>query len=371
MSEVYKNKRIIVFVLSLLTIIFLGCLAHPPKKLKSPNSPKLAGIDWEEVQGNPVLTGGDCFSWRCAGVGDPTIDRGPDGSIYCWITTMGIRQDSPNHYVSDGPWIGRAKGTLSGSPKFSFSPEKPIIGVGKEGSWDRYIETPTIRFDKAKSRWTAWYMGYAGRGGTKGAEEFVAPALGQMNSLDAEGLEWQHPELPIYRPSAGAWDAMYIGGPTVIKGPDGLWRLYYSGAGLPNGTGIGLLTSTDGQTWNAYPNNPVIKCNPKDWDEEILEQAVAYYKDQYWIWYSAYKRPLTDKTSISIGVATSIDGINWTKYSDNPVINPGSEGSWNDLSVLAPDVRVEDDGTLLMFAYGRAKRDIGKNQGSVGIWKSR
>jgi hypothetical protein len=132
-----------------------------------------------------------------------------------------------------------------------------------------------------------------------------------------------------------------------------------------------LLTSRDGEHWIPYAGNPVLEPQPGAWDEQILEQATAYLSGRYWLWYSGYRNPLAPTISIAIGVATSQDGIHWTKHPANPVIKPGPSGAWNDLSVLAPDVIEETDGSLLMAAYGSSHKDIGRQAGFIGFWRSR
>jgi predicted GH43/DUF377 family glycosyl hydrolase len=54
---------------------------------------------------------------------------------------------------------------------------------------------------------------------------------------------------------------------------------------------------------------------------------------------------------LQIGVATSPDGINWTRYPDS-VIAPGPVGRWDDNCVYGPDV-VFHHGEYLMFYVGQ------------------
>lgn len=89
------------------------------------------------------------------------------------------------------------------------------------------------------------------------------------------------------------------------------------------------------------------------------------------MWYSGFRSALTKDTAIAIGLATSDDGVHWTRQADNPILRPGAKGRWNDMRVLAPDVLVQPDGSLLMAAYGMSREDIGKSAGSIGLWRSR
>ena len=329
-----------------------------------PVSTTTFGVQWREVPGNPLLPPGPCFSWRCAGVGDPALLVDDHGTLWVWFTTMGIHEDK-KAYVATGPTIGRAVGTVPLAGVLRVAPDAPVIATGPEGAWDRYVETPTVR--RSGRALTMWYLGYSKPG-------FVGAAIGQMTATDETGTAWIHPDTPIYRPAPGAWDSTLVTGPTVVLGPDQVWRLYYSGIGTSDGrirNGIGLLTSRDGEHWVADPNNPVFEAQPGAWDDEILEQAVLYAHGQYHLWYSGWRGELKPDTAISIGLATSSDGTHWTRHAQNPVITPGAAGSWNDLGVLAPDVVVAADGSLLMAAYGRSRKDIGKAAGLIGFWSSR
>ena len=53
--------------------------------------------------------------------------------------------------------------------------------------------------------------------------------------------------------------------------------------------------------------------------------------------------------TLRIGYASSPDGINWTKYSGNPVLNIGSAGAWDSLNVYGPSVI--KDGTVFKIWY--------------------
>ncbi len=356
-----------------IVLFFLVRAAKPHLPGSSPVAAEIGptntwGVVWHEVKGNPKLTGVRALSWRAAGCTDPALTRTPDGKLNVWFTTVGIRRDNDGKFAADGPWIGRATGLDKPSPVFKFAPDKPVIGIRPAGSWDRYVETLSVLHDPKADRYEAWYLGYRGRGGATG---FIAPAIGQMHSLDEAGEKWEHPAAPIYRPEPGGWDGLLVTGPTVVQGPDKLWRLYYSGLGT-NG-GIGLLTSTNGITWSPHGKSPVLEVEPGRWDSQILEQTVIYARGKYWLWYSGLDRPLSPETVIAIGVATSEDGMHWQRFPGNPVLRPGQKGSWNDSRVLAPDVIVEPDGSLLMCAYGQSKQDISKNQsaGSIGFWRSK
>lgn len=81
----------------------------------------------------------------------------------------------------------------------------------------------------------------------------------------------------------------------------------------------------------------------------ILKNGTAYA-----MWYTG---SLPDMGQI--GLATSADGVSWTKYAGNPVLSVGSSGAWDSVSVSAPSVLL--DGETYKMWY------VGQNGHSYGI----
>jgi hypothetical protein len=239
------------------------------------------------------------------------LARGPDGSLSIWFTTIGIAPTSDGGFIANGPVIGRAVAKDAPAPAFAIAPDNAVVAVGPAATWDRYFETATMHYDAAASRWRAWYLGYSAKKGEfvvpDGGVPFKDPAIGQAVSTDATGTAWARGPQPIYRAAPGAWDGTLVLGPSVTQGPDGVWRLYYTGVGQSNG--IGLLTSSDGVTWTPYSENPVFVRDLSSWDQGILEACVVFAQGHYWMWYSAYKGTLDeDTTRISIGLRPRVTG---------------------------------------------------------------
>jgi beta-1,2-mannobiose phosphorylase / 1,2-beta-oligomannan phosphorylase len=97
--------------------------------------------------------------------------------------------------------------------------------------------------------------------------------------------------------------------------------------------------------WTPIPENPVFSGTGRDtWDRKIRERGYILVGDDgtYHLWYTGYDsdRPST----MSLGHATSRDGIRWTRDPANPIFT----GPWiEDICV------VKQDGTYFMFAEGR------------------
>jgi hypothetical protein len=116
---------------------------------------------------------------------------------------------------------------------------------------------------------------------------------------------------------------------------------------IPSNTGNNSDTAsfpaelTDFTAWN---NNPVFKGTGTDtWDQKIRERGYILREDgMYYLWYTGYKGD--ESVEKHLGLATSPDGIVWTRYKDNPIYSSG----WvEDMSVI------NHDGTYYMFAEGR------------------
>jgi hypothetical protein len=73
------------------------------------------------------------------------------------------------------------------------------------------------------------------------------------------------------------------------------------------------------------------------------------------MWYNSYDSD--DTSNICIGYATSPDGVTWTKYSGNPVLRPGQPDSWEGQLVISPFVIVEND-TLKMWYRGNDNKNV-------------
>lgn len=95
-----------------------------------------------------------------------------------------------------------------------------------------------------------------------------------------------------------------------------------------------------------HEKNPLFSGTGKDtWDEKIRERGyILKEQDGYHLWYTGYREKDNEKM-MSLGYATSPDGIKWTRYGKNPIFS----SSWvEDMMV------VRHDSLYYMFAEGRS-----------------
>jgi predicted GH43/DUF377 family glycosyl hydrolase len=120
---------------------------------------------------------------------------------------------------------------------------------------------------------------------------------------------------PILTPTAGSWDAQFVLSPRVIH--DSIYRMWYTG-GSTGITGIGYATSNDGFSWTKH-SGPVLSPGASgSWDSgEVQLGSVIWNGSLYVMWYRGGN---TISDNGAVGLATSPDGITWTKYVGNPVL---------------------------------------------------
>ena len=77
-----------------------------------------------------------------------------------------------------------------------------------------------------------------------------------------------------------------------------------------------------------YKNNPILKPNPQNqWEELCVLNPAAVYNEEDQTFYMVYRAAGNDKTHIiHLGLATSKDGINFTRVSDKPLLSGDPNG---------------------------------------------
>lgn len=87
---------------------------------------------------------------------------------------------------------------------------------------------------------------------------------------------------------------------------------------------------------------------------------VIRFHDSYQMYYSI--PPYSDTTipikGWGIGIASSPDGIHWTRFSDKPFLSNGEPGEWNSSESGHPHIFQDTDGRTYLFYQGN--NDNGK-----------
>ncbi len=124
----------------------------------------------------------------------------------------------------------------------------------------------------------------------------------------------------LARGKPGEFDALAISSCEVVK-KDSVYFMYYTATGQSDSSYIGLATSADGVLWTKYEGNPVLRPGPPgSWDAQmVLYPRVLIEDGVFKMWY--HMSP--DGWYTNVGAASSTDGYTWTKYEDNPVVLHG------------------------------------------------
>ncbi len=205
----------------------------------------------------------------------------------------------------------------------------PVMSGGASGTWNRHLGMPNVLYNTHSSRYEMWYSATSG-------SPLRPYRIGFATSPDGISSWTLHPN-PVLEPDAGTWDQLTVEGPMVIR-ENGQYKTWYTGWGDGMGIGIGYATSPDGINWTKDTlNNPVMRTGTAAWEEGgsgygIVIPVSGGYKMWYTGWNAAY-------TETNIGYATSQNGINWQKDTlNNPVLTIGTPGQWDNPKIMLPQV---------------------------------
>jgi len=168
-----------------------------------------------------------------------------------------------------------------------------------------------------------------------------------------ERIQWlaenltKHPANPVLDVGTpGQWDDKGCGCFSVAE-VHGKYHLYYMGAGRTNLFRIGLATSDDGIQWQRSAANPVLPPGTKgSWDDrQVSMPYVLNDSGKLSLYYTGSGR------GGGFGLATSEDGENWKRHGKAPVMR-GIGGS------MDPCVRKDADGYRMWYVgkHGKAFR---------------
>jgi predicted GH43/DUF377 family glycosyl hydrolase len=166
-----------------------------------------------------------------------------------------------------------------------------------------------------------------------------------------DGIRWNiHPETIIDVGTPGAWDEEHALDPATVY-VNGTVYLYYSAVGNNCERSICLATSKDGINFSKYENNPIV----------IGGGPEVVFKDGIFYLYFWKNRP--DRKGFQLHLSTSTDGFNYTEYQEEPVLPAGSEGNWDSFTVETPRIFKENDTYYMLYCGSDCHEDYPANAG--------
>jgi beta-xylosidase len=158
------------------------------------------------------------------------------------------------------------------------------------------------------------------------------------------------------------WKGVFTAGdPSVIRDGDTL-RMYYSSL-LVSPTEKLLIAgakSRDGINWipsnNILGNESVaLDINSNEWDNHLEAVTVLKQGNETWMYYCGYPKEAdvagTIVAEAEIGLAKSIDNINFTRTFSDPILNLGSINS-KDANALFSPTMIKEGNTYYMLYVG-------------------
>ncbi|HUI10685.1 MAG TPA: T9SS type A sorting domain-containing protein [Bacteroidota bacterium] len=215
--------------------------------------------------------------------------------------------DSSSHhyrlwYIELGTGVVR-EGTSADGQAWTIRDSSDLT-PGVAGAYDAYINSiAVVPFSDSLAMYYTCSVDYS--------------ALVVARAVSADGTHWiKSPNHPVLGYGAyGSWDSHAVGAAFVLF-RNGVFKMWY---GADNGSKVqtGLATSTDGVTWTEYAGNPIFTTGPTgSYDEKEAAIVGMDWHDSLAV--GVYES-ITSGGAETFSIATSVDGITWTKYPGNPI----------------------------------------------------
>ncbi|MEK6645230.1 MAG: hypothetical protein AABY84_00935 [Candidatus Firestonebacteria bacterium] len=274
---------------------------------------------WKKEATNPILQKGLPGSWDVFGAHIGSIIKHGD-LWYCYYSGW-----NGNEMVDDTETIAIEIGLAISKDgiKFKKYDGNPVFCKGEKGEWDQQaVDDPWVI--KIDDTFHMWYGGYP-----KG---FLGIKIGHAVSKD--GIHWtRKPKgFVLDLGPEGSWDEGIVNVPSVLKDGD-TYYMWYSGLvnwpkrPEPHTFQMGLAISKDGNNWTKVSQNPVLGTGKNSWDSNFAYHGAVIKKGKYFVMcYAGTNEKLPTPSRSKIGLAVSLDGINWTKYNNNPILESEKSG---------------------------------------------
>lgn len=190
-----------------------------------------------------------------------------------------------------------------------------------------------------------------------------APPTAILRHVALDGRSFDRNPVTVLEPSA-AWEGGTVGAPSALRVEGEVW-LFYSAAG-----GIGRAVSADGLTFDRGGDGLVLGPSNGGWEQSPPRNpgAIRLADGTFQLFYDA-----DTQAGPAIGEARSVDGVDWERVGDAPVIAPaatidaaGAEAPWPLVAESALGRTIEYLYYGAIDADGRATVAIAAREGATG-----
>lgn len=181
---------------------------------------------------------------------------------------------------------------------FTRSQTTPVLarGTSADPDWNALF-SPAVVLDGG-----TYYMLYTGWAIDDAP---ATPFIGILGATSSDGVTWTKRSAPVLDgPSMGlAWIGT-VKEVDLVKGPDGVWYLFFSSDG-----GIGLARSATSPfgPWDIHPE-PVLVAD-QAWESEVIAPSVLIEDGRMRMWYMGFQPGFTD---FAIGYAEAAFPFDWS-----------------------------------------------------------
>jgi hypothetical protein len=233
---------------------------------------------------------------------------------------------------------GTGKADLDSYDGLKADKNNPVIPEGTSGEWDQHMrEIGNVIYDPdgGTKKYRTFYSGYQGA--------YIQEQVYIGYAYSEDGIAWTKVGKVISRP---------LEDPYVIKVND-TYYLYAEDKENEFPRNIRRYHSSDCETW--FDDGDVFDVQtggePAGWESLDVSSPVVWKEAD--TWYMLYEGRGGGYLG-KVGLATSPDGLNWTRDGNNPVFDTGESGQWDDEAVVSDDI-IKIDDTYYFFYHGYSK----------------
>lgn len=149
----------------------------------------------------------------------------------------------------------------------------------------------------------------------------------------------------------GAWDDYYVVLPHVVV-DNYIFYMFYMGGNTNGVMCIGLATSIDGINFTKFQENPVLAPDDAGFDSFAVGGPVIVKQDSIWLMYFNAIERADWGPGPAIGMAKARELKGPWKKENQPILTAGNRGEWDAGFVFPSSIIRADDGKLMMYYPG-------------------
>lgn len=154
--------------------------------------------------------------------------------------------------------------------------EEPVLIPEYEHEGES-VMNPCVLWNEENKIFQMWYSA---------GETYEPDVICYAESKD--GINWIKNEKPVLKAEFNhEWEKYKVGGCSVVKCKDDLYRIFYIGYQNLDVARICEAASNDGIVWKRKDNNILLSPSKKSWDSDaVYKPSVVIQKDKMYMWYN-------------------------------------------------------------------------------------